>query len=185
MLPAFPVSSTSCGCGASVIVEHVLRPRPPLVRSRNHARRAVLACEVVEQPDGVADPIPFVVGDGRHVHVKGLPDVRRRIRRSGIQAAQLDPGPEDVPNVVEQPRQHDRASEDLAFVDEVRQPMGVLFRAEFLAGAVAFLVEQLADALPQPVQEVRVDPALEHHVSVLVEMPLFLLGHGCHRLPVE
>ena len=70
----------------------------------------------------------------------------------------------------------------LAFVDEVRQPVGVLFLFEFEAGPVAFFLEELEDACPQPLQEVRVHPGLEDHVSVLVELPPFLLGHECHRL---
>ena len=162
------------------IVEHVLRPRPPLVRSRNHAGRAVLACEVVEHPDGVADPIPFVVGYGRHVHVKRLPDVGRRIGRSGIQAAQLDLGPEDVPNAFEQPRQHDRAGEDPALVDEVRQPVGVLFlfgiprrRGRLPPRRAPGCASATRSGDQRPIRS-------RAPVSVLVELPLFLLGHGPH-----
>ena len=80
-------------------------------------------------------------------------------------------------------RQHDRAGEDAPLVDEVRQPVGVLFLLEFEAGPVAFFLEELEDACPQPLQEVRAHAGLEDQISVLVELPPFLLGHECHRLP--
>ena len=70
-----------------------------------------------------------------------------------------------------------------ALVDEVRQPVGVLFLFEFEAGTVAFFLEELEDACPQPVQEISVHAGLEDQISVLVELPPFLLGHECHRLP--
>jgi hypothetical protein len=104
-----------------------------------------------------------------------------RVGRSGIQAAQLDLGPEDMADVVQQAGQNDGAGEDLAFVDQVREPVRVFFRPEFVAGALSLLSQQLEDARPQRIQEIAAHPAIEHDVAVLVEVPLFVLGHRFTR----
>ena len=100
--------------------------------SGDHARGTVLAREG-RHPDRVTDPVAFFVGDRAHVDVQGLSDISVGICRASVQAAQFAVGAEHVPHVVEHLRQHNRATEHVSLVHEVREPMRVFLRAEFTA----------------------------------------------------
>ncbi len=160
------------------ILEHVLRPATPFVRARNHSRRAVLGREVVEHPDGVADPVALFVGDRRHVDVQRLRHLAVRIGGTRIQAAQLHLRPEHVPDALDHLRQHDRAAEDLALVHKVGQPVRVRFGPELAPGAIAFHVEDVVDPFPQLAEQIAAHAVLEHDESLLVELMPFSVRHG-------
>ncbi len=79
----------------------------------------------------------------------------------------------------------DGAAEDLALVDQVRQPVRMRLGAELAAGALPFLDEELVDARPQGVQELVPHEAAQNHVADFVELSFMLFVHGVSRLGVR
>src|SRR6185503_257586 len=165
------------------IAHHILRPRSPRVRPRNHAGWPVLAGEVVEQPHGVANPVALLVGYRAHVDVKRLTGAGRRIRRPCIETAQLTVLADDVFHQVQDLWKDDRAPEDFALVDQVREAMRVLLLSELMAGPIAFFVEQLEDATAQFSKKGAIDRGFEDDVSLVIEMPLLLNSHAFKYAP--
>ena len=84
-----------------------------------------------------------------HVDVQRLSDSLHRIGGARVQAAQLDVRAEHVAHALEHVGQHDRAAEHLALVDQIGEPVGVLFCLELAAGALALLVEDLVNPAAQ------------------------------------
>ena len=145
MLPARPSEEHLVRVRRQRIGEHVLRPRAPLVRARDHARRAVVGREVVQHPDGVADPVAALVGHRRPCRRAAAG--RRRACGSAERAFRLlnlHRGAEHLPHALEHLRQHDRPAEHLALVDQVGEAVRVLLRLELAARRVALVVEELA-----------------------------------------
>ena len=122
--------------------------------SRNDARRTVVGGEIVEHPDGVADPIAALVGDGPHVDVERLAGVGLRIGGPGVEAAQLDVRSQHVANAAENVRRHDGAAKHVTLVDQIGKPAGVFLGLEFSAGGLSLLVEQAQNPPAQFLEEV-------------------------------
>jgi hypothetical protein len=126
--------------------KYVLRKAAEMVATGDAAERAIFEGEVIEQPDGVAYPVAVFIGNRAHIGVERLQTVRVGIGRAGIETAEFEARLQDLADEMEDFRHHDHLFEDLAFVNEVGEAVGVLFLTELGAGVFAFAGVKLIDA---------------------------------------
>src|SRR6185312_12511667 len=142
----------------------------PGMRARNHARGAVLNREVVEHPQRVAHPVAVLVGDRSGVDVPRLRFSVVRVRRTGIETAQLERRANDVLHACENLRHRNEFGEDRALVDEVREASRAGLVSELRSGLAAFLLPQVLHALVQRNEHSWRNKAGQYEIAQLIEL---------------
>src|SRR5436305_10250226 len=113
------------------IRNHILRNHTPAMRARNQAGSAVLFGEIIQHPDGIADPVSLLIGYRAAIGVQRLRPAVVGIGRANVEAAQFESRPQYVLHTLQNARSLDDSLEDLAFVDEVSEAAGVRLLLEF------------------------------------------------------
>src|SRR3954469_6471025 len=100
------------------------------MRPGNNPQRAVLQGEIIQHPNGVADPVAAVVGDRSNVGMQRLQRVRVWIGGTRVQTAELELGTKNGFDVSEDLRHADDLLEHCALGDEIREATGSWLQPE-------------------------------------------------------
>src|SRR5262245_20158009 len=117
-----------------------------MMRAGDRANGAVFGSNVVDHPNGVANPIAVVVGDGGHVGMERLRFGPMRIDGADVETAEFELVSKDVADVRQHSRMGNDLLEDVAFINQVGEAATAGFLFEFGAGVVAFGGEDLLNA---------------------------------------